>query len=137
MLRAFGERLSKTSPEGAKRWDFDVVLRAQIKNENFFTPAQLSYEKGREGISSLSEEERLGNAVNQDLYVRYKKQFIDIYQGRPEFKAPVIRIKTTGGESTYVSFPPYVKTYVEMAVPVDEIKKAETLNVSIPVPRSY
>lgn len=109
-----------------------------MKEENLFTPAQLSYEKGRVTISSLTEEELLANAINQDLYAKYKKDFIDIYQGRPEFKAPVIRIKTTLGESTYAVFPPYVKTYVEMSVPIDEVKNAGgTLALTVPVPKSY
>jgi hypothetical protein len=138
VLQDFGGRLSKTSPEDAKKWNFDAVLSARTKDENLFTPAQISYEKGRATISSFTEEERLANAINQDLYAKYKKDFIDIYQGRPEFKAPVIRIKTTLGESTYAVFPPYVKSYVEMSVPIDEVKKAGgTLNVTVPVPKSY
>jgi hypothetical protein len=143
VLKAFGERLSQTYPEDAKKWDFDTVLSARIKEENFFMPAHLSYEKGREEIKVLSESERLAKATNQDLYAKYKKEFIDIYQGRPEFKAPVIRIKTLQGESTYASFPPYIKTCVEMLTRIptkEEIRKARgtlTVDLPIPVPNPY
>jgi hypothetical protein len=88
--------------------------------------------------SELSESERLAQAINQDLYARYKKEFIDIYQGRPSFKVPVIRIKTSEGESTYASFPPYIPTCLEMVVSKKEVKQAGgALNLPIPVPQSY
>jgi len=137
ILRAFGERLTATKPEVAKVWDLDALIRARIKQENFFAPGKFSYEKGRFPVAFLTEVEERAVAVNQDFYTRYKGEFIDIYQNRPEFKAPVVRIKTEEGDRTYARFPPYLKTYVDAQVPVRQLKEQGTVWVYPPVPESY
>jgi hypothetical protein len=71
------------------------------------------------------------------LYHRYKKEFIDIYQGRPHFKAPVVRIKAIAGESTIAIYPPYVNTYVDLYVPMDKLKQGNVIELYPPVPKSY
>jgi len=137
VLLAFIDRLSKTYPNTIREWHKESVLNAQIKTESFFTPALLSYENGRRNMSLLNDAEQLANALNQDLYAKYKKQFIDVFQGRPEFKAPVVRIKTSQGDSTYALFPPYVSTYVEMTVSTQQLAKDGTMNLPVPVPKEY
>lgn len=137
VLLAFVDRLSNTYPTAVKEWHKESVLNAQIKSENFFSPAMLSYENGRQNVTIFNDSEQLANAVNQDLYAKYKKQFIDVFQGGPEFKAPVVRIKTLKGDSTYALFPPYVSTYVEMAVAMQQLLKDGTMDVPVPVPKEY
>lgn len=137
VLLAFIDRLSKTYPDTVKEWHKESVLNAQIKSESFFTPAVLPYENGRRNVSLLNDVEQLANAVNQDLYAKYKKQFIDVFQGGKDFKAPVVRIKTSQGHSTYALFPPYVSTYVEMAVATQQLAKDGTVNIPIPVAKEY
>ena len=136
-LISFIDQLSQKHPSETKEWRKELVMNAQVKNDGFFTPAVLSYENGRQDVSLLTEAEQLANALNQDLYAKYKKEFIDAFQGRPEFKAPVVRIKTSQGHSTYALFPPYVRTFVEMVVPVKQLGKDTPLNIPIPVPSSY
>jgi hypothetical protein len=120
-----------------KNWTKDEVLNAHTKSESFFTPSHLSYENGRTSVSLLTDREQIANAVNQDLYSKYKKQFIEIFQGGPEFKAPVVRIKTSEGASTTALFPAYVRTYIESSVAVEDLKKAGSLKFPIPVPKQY
>jgi hypothetical protein len=73
------------------------------------------------------------------MLAKYKKEFIDIFQGRPRFRAPVVRIKIREGESTYGIIPSagLVSSFFEGAVPVSELKKKGSLFVPLPVPRSY
>lgn len=137
ILQAFGERLAAIHPEDAKDWDLGALISARVKQENLFAPGKFSYEKGRFPIVFLTDQEMRAVALNQDLYARYKAEFIDIYQNRPEFKAPVVRIKTGEGERTYAMFPPYLKTYIEAEVPVDQLKEKGTVFVHPPVPKSY
>jgi len=137
ILKAFGERLAETNPKDAKSWNVESLVSARIKRDNFFAPGKYSYEEGRFPVAFLTEEEEQANALNQDLYARYKVQFIDIYQNRPEFKAPVVRIKTEEGERTYAIYPPYLKTYVEVQVPVSQLKEQGVVLVYPPVPESY
>ena len=87
VLKAFGERLAKDHPEEAKNWDVASIINARIKEENFFSPAKLSYEKGIIDIEYFTEKEKIARAINQDLYAKFKKEFIDIFQGKPEFIA--------------------------------------------------
>jgi hypothetical protein len=137
ILQAFGQRLATTYPESAQNWDLNAFISAQRKEDNFFTPGYFSYEKGRFAITFLTDKERLAKAINQDLYDRYKAEFTDIYQGRPRFKAPVLRIKTADGETTVAIFPPYVETYVDAQVSMNDLKPKEVISIRPPVPQSY
>jgi hypothetical protein len=60
-------------------------------------------------VTALTDQEALARAHCQDLYARFKAEFIDIFEGRPAFLAPVVRIKTREGERTRALFPPYVR----------------------------
>lgn len=137
VLLAFIDRVSAGYPSEVKQWQKQAVFNAQMKNENFFSPGVLSYENGRQQIAILSETEQLANALNQDLYARYKKQFIEVFQGGPQFKAPVVRIKTASGDSTYALYPPYVSTYVDLSVPMQELLRQGASTVQVPVPKEY
>ena len=114
-----------------------MIHRGRLKRENFFNPGKYSYEKGRLPIRFITEREQFAAALNQDLYKRYKKEFIDVFKGRSKFKAPVLRIITSGGESTYAIMPPYVGTYIDFAVRVLELKEKGAIFVQPPIPSSY
>lgn len=137
ILNDFGDRLARYHPDEAIKWDINSVINARIKEENLFSPAKLYYEKGRKDIEYFTEKEKEAQAINQDLYIRFKKEFIDIYKERPKFKAPVIRIKTSNAESTYAIFPPYLDTYLDVTVSLKELKQKGEMAVYPPVPDSY
>jgi hypothetical protein len=137
IVAEFGTRLSAFNETLGRLWNTELILQGRRKLEAFFTPATLSYERGRQSISVLSEEEELAAAHCQDLYARFKQMFIDIFQGRPDFTAPVIRIKTGSGDRTYATFPPYVNTHLDMAVPQAVLQPGVTLHLYPPVPEIY
>jgi hypothetical protein len=137
ILKKFDKLLQQKYPQEINNWNIEALISARIKEENFFLLGKLSYEQGRVNVQFLTDEEQLAKAVNQDLYHRYKKEFIDIYQGRPHFKAPVVRIKATAGESTIAIYPPYVNTYVDLYVPMDKLKQGNVIELYPPVPKSY
>jgi hypothetical protein len=133
----FGVRLHSEYPHLPLRWDHTLILSGRIKDECFFTPLRLSYDQDRHLVMSLSEEEELARASCQDLYSRFKPQFIDLFKNRPEFRAPVIRIKTSAGERTYATFPPYLTTYLDLQVSANELRDKGSMFVYPPIPESY
>lgn len=137
ILEAFGERLSKAHPENAQYWNLEAVVSARTKQENFFTPGKVSYEAGSFSITYLTDEEQVARAVNQDLYARYKKEFIDIYQGGTEFKAPVVRIVGPKGARTLSLHPPYVTTYITGEAPWKDLTEQGSALVYPQVPDKY
>lgn len=136
VLKAFGERLG-AHPQEASKWKISDVISAHVKRQLFFSPGYLSYEMGRVSVAFLTADEEVAEAVNQELYSRYKAEFIDIYQGRPEFKAPVVRIETPTGLATYAVFPPYIRTFVRGQVSLKEVREQRAIIVYPPVPDSY
>ena len=137
VLSEFGARLRANYPDVAGRWDTDRILDTRIKEENFFSPGRVSYERGRRTVSFFSDEEKLARANCQDLYAQYKKEFLDVFQNRPEFKAPVIKVKTAEGERTYARFPPYLKTSILATFSRDELRRRGKLQFYPPIPESY
>jgi hypothetical protein len=132
VLQRFGARLNRAHPNEAVKWNFKDVLGARVKRENFYTPIKFAYEKGRFPVEFLTEAETLAAAIDQELYARYKQEFIDIYQNRPSYLAPVIRIHGRKGERTYSSHPPYLKSCMGGSVRIPE--KPQTLELPIEVP---
>lgn len=137
VLIEFYDKLKNTYPEETQNLIIADILSERFKKENFFNPDKYSYEKGRFPVSFVSEKDQFAAAINQDLCARYKKEFIDVFKGRSEFKAPVLRIITSDGESTYAIMPPYVGTYIVFAVPVTELKEKGVMMVQPPIPSSY
>jgi hypothetical protein len=138
VLTDFYDQLSSRHAREISNINLEDVLSHRVKQENFFKPDKFSYEKGRFKVEFVNQNETLAAAINKDLYSKYKKEFIKVFQGRPRFKAPVIRIKTSEGSSTYAIFPPFVNTYLEFLVPTSEFKGAEgSIFVKPPVPKSY
>lgn len=137
VIHEFGLRLRAEYSSLPLPWEEKLIVRGRIKDECFFSPLRLSYDRGRYPITALTEEEALARAHCQDLYARFKSQFLDIFQGRPEFVAPVVRIKTREGERTMGIFPPYVSTYMNASVPVTDLKQKGALLIYPPVPTSY
>jgi hypothetical protein len=132
VLQKFGERLNQVYPNEAQKWNFKDVLGARVKQENFYTPTKFYYEKGRFPVEFLTEAESLAAAINEELYARYKQEFIDIYKNRPSYSAPVIRIRGRGGERTYSSHPPYLKSCFGGMARIPE--KSQTIDIPIQVP---
>ncbi len=137
ILIDFGNKLHINYPEYRKTWDTATILKARIKEENFFIPDKFSYENGREEIVYYSDEEKLAKAHCKDLYARHKKEFIDVFNNRKEFVVPVVNIKTSEGQRTYASFPPYVKTVLNFAVPKKTISDGKPHFSYPPIPKSY
>ncbi|MBA3754151.1 MAG: hypothetical protein H0X01_08460 [Nitrospira sp.] len=137
ILDDFGERLAKTNPADAHRWHTKDVMSAYRKRQCFFSPARYSFEAGRRDVFFLSEDELWAEALNADLYPRYKTRFIDIYQNRPEFLASVVRIVTKAGDSTYAMYPPYVRSYVNMLLRADALQEQGSSFLRPPVPKEY
>jgi hypothetical protein len=131
----FGERLKKTYPEQANQWQLATVLSARTKVENFYMPGNFSYERGRFSLGFLTEEENLAQAIDQEFYARYKNEFIDIYQNRESYLAPVIRIRTRDGERQYIRYPPFIRTcaYFTGKMP----GKGQSAEATAEIPTSY
>lgn len=136
-IRRFGECLANAHPEEYAKWNVNAVVNARVKDEVIFKPGYFTYEKGRFPVEFYTDEEHMASAVNQDLYRRYKQKFLPIYKVSKEYKAPVIRIKTSEGDRTYAIFPPYVKTYIQATVSKKELKEKGKLVVYPPVPGAY
>ena len=137
VVNEFYSKLKKIYPEETANVSFNDILNERIKYENFFNPHRYSYEKGRFPVNFISEKEQIAATLNQDLYARYKKEFADVFKGRSKFKAPVLRIMTSNGESTFAIMPPYVGTYIDYVVPFSKLKEKGLLKVHPPVPSSY
>lgn len=137
IISELGSAIKRKYPDEGKDWNTDLIISARIKGENIFRPGRFSYEKGRKDILYITEEEQLAMENHQNLNSRYKKEFINIFQNRPEFTAPVIRVRTPQGDSTYAIHPPHVRSSVILDVSRKEIKEAGRLLVYPPVPKSY
>ena len=137
VLSEFYNKLRNAHPEETQNLVFDDIFSERLKNENFFNPDKYSYERGRFPVKFITEKEQFAAAINQDLYKRYKKEFIDVFKGRSKFKAPVLRVMTSDGESTYAIMPPYVGTYIDYTVSFSKLKEKGVIMVQPPVPRSY
>jgi gas vesicle protein len=137
VLEEFYDKLQKAHPEETVNLAVEDILSGRLKDEDFYKPDKYSYEKGRFAVSFISQREQFAAAINQDLYARYKKEFIDVFRCRSNFKAPVLRILTSGGETTFAIMPPYVETYVDFTVPISELKEKGVMWVQPPVPGSY
>lgn len=137
VLTSFGEQLSVDFAHEYSKWDGPSVIEGRRKEECFFTPGEFSYSKGSNPVQFLSETEKHASAVHGDLYRRFKPKYQAIFETGRSFKAPVLRIRTPQGESTYGAFPPYVNTYVEVAVSTQELKEKGSMFVTPPVPSSY
>lgn len=135
ILRDFGERLSQRYPRESVRWNLEAVTRALAKEQNFFLPGSARYEHGTVPIAFVTDDERQAQAANQDLYAKHKNEFIDIYQDRGEFTAPVLRVSTVDGDSTWAIFPAYLKSGIRGSFTVPE--GTGEASIPIPVPVKY
>jgi hypothetical protein len=137
IIHQFGMRLRAEYPNLHLPWDETAILSGRIKDESFFSPLRLSDDHGRYPVTAHTEQEILARAQCQDVYARFKVQFIDIFQGRPQFIAPVVRIKTCDGDRTRAIFPPYVNTTAYSSASVADLQRQGSLFVYPSVPISY
>jgi len=137
IIHEFGTRLRAEYPNLPLPWQEASILSGRIKEECFFSPLRLSDDRGRYSVIALTDQEALARANCQDLYARFKAEFIDIFQGRPAFLAPVVRIKTREGERTRAILPPYVNTTAYSSASVKDLQRQGSLFVYPSVPISY
>jgi len=137
IIHQFGMRLRAEYPNLHLPWDETAILSGRIKDECFFSPLRLSDDHGRYPVTAHTEQEILARAQCQDVYARFKAQFVNIFQGRPQFIAPVVRIKTRDGDRTRAIFPPYVNTTAYSSASVADLQRLGSLFVYPSVPISY
>ena len=137
VVAEFGMRLKSKHPDETNAWNTDAEMLLQTKEACFFRPSRLSYELGRFDVSLYDDREELVRAKHQDLYARFKKEFLDVFENRPKFKAPVIRIKTSEGNRTCGIMPPYVNAWAQVGVPIGELTQSGSVILYPAVPDSY
>jgi len=118
--------------------NFEKMKSLRIKHDNIFSPASFSYEAGKQMIEYITNDEQAAHALFKDIHNRHEEALQGILNGRPRFIAPVVRIKTTKGESTYASIAPNI-TSCSMVGPVSllDVIKAGKIFITPAVPRSY
>lgn len=141
VLTEFGNKLKKSHLKEASDLNTQELMNAKVKEECFYKPGSYSYSRGNFLIEFLSESEEFAESLHSDLYKKFKKDHLEVFQDRPRFLAPVLRIKTPQGKSTYAVMPPYISTSVLFEYAVSELEdaraKGEALKVPIPVPEDY
>lgn len=138
ILSEFISCVNALHPEDTRLLNIEAVKSGIIKSSIFFKPGNFSYENGSFPVNFIDEKEKTARAIHQDIYSRYKKECIDIFKkATEEFLAPVIRIETPNGDSTYATLPPYPKAIATFAVPFDQLKEGKLIKSSPRVPASY
>lgn len=123
IMKDFHERLSQTHPEDTTRIDIEAATRHLSKLENFFTPAKLSYEKGRQLPVFHTDEEAIAWAEIREQWHRHDAERKDVLKGRHTVKVPEVRIKIAGGEGYYGIFPPFVGSFHQRKISEKEFKQ--------------
>ncbi|MCX6844489.1 MAG: hypothetical protein NTX53_19680 [candidate division WOR-3 bacterium] len=137
VMRAFFALVAGAYPNETSGLDVEAAVRALVKSECYFTPAEVEYSMGRAPVEYMSRAERLADAMWTDVYRAHKKEFVRVFENRPSFLAPVLRIITPRGEGTYAIFPPYVYTFIKVTVPISRVREPAGYEVSPPVPSNY
>lgn len=136
ILLRFWDKLRTAHPDRFSELDTNLVLQAEAKQRSFFLPALVSFELGSRPVTFLTDSEKEALAIHADLYARFKSEFIDLFRGR-QYNAPVVRIKTVGGDSTYAIFPPYISTIMVAPLPMDSLIREGQASIRPPIPRRY
>lgn len=110
IMTALLEELSKKDLIDTKDYNIKAAEVALSKLENFYKPGKLSYEKGRNKIKFITEEEIKAWDEIRNLWFAHQPLGGKILKGRPSFKAPKVLIKTDEGEGHYAILPPYVSS---------------------------
>ena len=137
ILSDFTKVLRERFPDKAKDWKLEALLAFHAYDGNFFKPDRYSYELGRYPVKLLPEEHQAAKARDDEIYAEFKPRFREIWQGRPPFAAPVIRIETATGPSTYATFPADVRTCIFAAISRRELLSKDQVELSPPVPEQY
>jgi hypothetical protein len=137
ILESFTRALSEKFPKETETWDLSKVWAARLKADSFFMPGKFSYQNGRHPVQLLSEEEERAKAAGDEIYRKFKPRLAQLWQDRPSFVAPVVRVRTNQGEGTYAIYPPDVKTCVIMTVPYNTLLERGTVTLYPPIPTSY
>lgn len=137
ILKDFTADLVSKFPNESKDWNLEVLNAFHAVDGNFFRPGRFSYEHGRFPVRRLSEEQEKAKAKDDELYERFKPKLIKAWKDRPAFLSPVVRIRTSKGNSTYAIYPADVETCVDMVVRVSDLTIAGRLAIYPPVPTNY
>lgn len=113
------------------------ISEVRTKEDNFFRPLFVAYEQGRHPVKFFTDDEEVAQAARRDLSRRYRREFPDIGKGRPQFIAPVVRIRTADGPSTYAIVNSYVSTALYGAVRLPKPLRSFNVEMSPVVPDSY
>ena len=116
IMVALLEELSKKDLIDTKKHNIKTAEVALSKLENFYKPGKLSYEKGRDKIKFITEEEIKAWDKIRNLWFANEPLRGNILKGRPSFKAPKVLIKTNEGEGYYAILPPYVSSSYDVKV---------------------
>lgn len=131
ILENFYSAIAKKYPDVTNGLNQEILAEYRMKRYSFFVPSKLCYEKGIQEVLFVTEKQKLIAALHKDLFNAYKKEFIA--QNTSVFLAPVIRIKTSSGETMHRYHPPYLRTYMEFNIS----SKNESGFVEVPVPDKY
>jgi hypothetical protein len=132
----FLDAVAKEVPDAAKL-DRAARMSASRKDNSFFHPAVVAWANGERAVKFLSSAEINAQAIFQDLYSQYKRKFIQVFADGGQYAAPVVRIKTTTGVSTYASFPAFPGTYVSASFPINTLIREGQVEMAVPVPQYY
>ena len=133
----FGEFLSDQHPDEAERWDLGAFRTIRVMAHNYFNVGNVSHEGGRAPVVYWPESLMEARDSLNSIYQEHKAEFIETYGPSQEFIAPVIRIETWDGNSTYGTFPPFVKPYLIWAIDLNKLRDTGEVVLRAEVPESY
>jgi len=118
--------------------NLDLVKIEAAKAQCLFQPGYVMYGEARLPIKFKTDAETKQNVLHSQVYRDHKKEFIEIFQNRGEYKAPVFLVKQSEGSAGFASYPAYIKTYVlfKARLPKDW-KPGSSISPPIVPPKSY
>lgn len=96
LLETFRDYLTTNHSKDSELLQIDLAMQAQVKEDNFFDPGMIAYEKGRQEVILLTPEEARASAGMDQLYALHWERFRSARK-LPVMRAPVVRIKTAKG----------------------------------------
>lgn len=126
---------SKYPLEIGESFNFENYLSYRSKEENFYLPDKFSYENGIFDVEFFLDSEIVSKKIFSEAYTKHMAEFIELFKKPETYKAPVVKIKVSEGESTYAIFPPFISTYNDVILKVPE--KGQHSLAEPAIPASY
>ncbi|MFH1674852.1 MAG: hypothetical protein ABIF87_15730 [Pseudomonadota bacterium] len=123
IMAALLEGLSKAKFIEVNRYDIKAAEAALYKLENFYKPGKIAYEKGRQKVQFITDEEKTSWDEIRELWFKYEPIRKKILEGRPTLNASKVLIKTDEGEGYYVMLPPYVSSSYDFKASGAQLKE--------------